>query len=155
MRSSTVRCVMLPEYAACPCGEFRRAALRQHRPQVICRNCADRSHPRRLCIPCGRFHLPNEQHHIAGRPYSSATIPLCLNCHAVVSDRQYGWPKLLAEFDSELPLAHQMAMIGCLDLILLAWSQSSLQTAPTWLKVIRSLGVGLYAVAAVMKEGTR
>ena len=34
-----------------------------------------------------------ELHHIAGRQNSNITIPICPNCHAILSLAQQAWPK--------------------------------------------------------------
>lgn len=43
---------------------------------------------------CNQDHLPLEQHHLAGRKHAPETMPVCLNCHAMLSRRQYVWTDL-------------------------------------------------------------
>ena len=83
----------LPEYAACEhCNEYRRVTLRVARGPVLCRNCADRKHPQRRCAICHQV-APSELHHVASeRQHPHLTLRVCLNCHALLSDRQARWP---------------------------------------------------------------
>jgi hypothetical protein len=64
----------------------------------VCQNCSDRRHPRLRCMICFK-ELPGEHHHVAGeRQHPGFTIPVCLNCHAVLSERQRRWdPTWLTE----------------------------------------------------------
>lgn len=85
---------MQHDYANCKqCGEFRKAALRKSEA-TLCHNCADKTHANGFCWICRRNHLPLEHHHLAGRKHASLTVPICLNCHAMLSRRQYEWPDL-------------------------------------------------------------
>ncbi|MGI0012627.1 MAG: hypothetical protein ACREBU_04175 [Nitrososphaera sp.] len=46
------------------------------------------------CIICFEANpLVLEQHHIAGRQNSSATITLCANCHKILTTKQTSWHK--------------------------------------------------------------
>lgn len=83
----------LPEYAACTrCGEYAASALRVMDGQAVCHNCADATHRHRHCAICWRM-APSEQHHVASkRQHPTLTLPVCLNCHAILSQRQYNWP---------------------------------------------------------------
>ena len=80
-------------YAGCTCGEYLTDALRRRlkngRPQ--CMNCADTRHNRGLCAVCLQDAVPIENNHIAGRKYSDTVIPVCLNCHAILSQSQREW----------------------------------------------------------------
>jgi hypothetical protein len=80
---------VLPEYASCElCGEYQLAALRKQSGMVICANCADHEHRIGPCAVCNRDG-PVEQHHVAGKRHAPDTLQVCLNCHAVLSRRQY------------------------------------------------------------------
>lgn len=82
---------MRPDYASCTeCDEYRQAALRKS-AIGLCHNCADNAHPRGYCWACKREDLPLERHHLAGRRHANFTVPICLNCHALLSRRQYEW----------------------------------------------------------------
>ncbi|SFF03427.1 hypothetical protein [Nitrosomonas sp. Nm166] len=85
---------MVHDYPSCSqCGEYRKVALRK--PEIgLCHNCADKTHRKGLCKICRNDHLPLELHHLAGRKHAPNTIPICLNCHAMLSRRQYEWPDL-------------------------------------------------------------
>jgi hypothetical protein len=82
----------LPDYAACGrCGEYYRAALRTVDNQVLCANCADVRHTHGRCTVCGAV-APSELHHVASaRQLPDLTVPVCLNCHRILSARQYRW----------------------------------------------------------------
>ncbi len=85
---------MQPDYASCKqCDEYRKATLRKSEVG-LCHNCADKKHIKGTCWLCRRDHLPLEKHHLAGRKNASFTVPICLNCHAMLSRRQYEWPDL-------------------------------------------------------------
>lgn len=74
------------------CGERRYAALLKN--NSICRNCHARSCKRRrtYCVICKGIH-PFEMHHIIPQMLHSphliaqCTVPLCLNCHTVLTRR--------------------------------------------------------------------
>lgn len=68
--------------------------LYANRKPIFARNCADKTHSRGYCWVCHRDHLPLEKHHLAGRKHASFTVPVCLNCHALLSRRQFEWPDL-------------------------------------------------------------
>lgn len=97
----------LPEYASCErCGEYAAAALRvvtEHRHErehgeanaserhILCANCTDTTHTQRRCAICGGM-LPSELHHVASeRQHPTLLLPVCLNCHRILSARQYRW----------------------------------------------------------------
>jgi len=81
----------LPDYASCAqCGEYTSAALRMVEGVWLCANCADTHHQHTRCTICAQ-NAPSESHHVAGRRQSGLTIPVCLNCHAILSRRQYAW----------------------------------------------------------------
>lgn len=85
---------MVNQYRSCKhCNEYRKPALRQNQSD-ICHNCADTKHSIGQCTICRRHNLPIEHHHLAGRKHASMTISICLNCHAMLSRRQYQWPDL-------------------------------------------------------------
>lgn len=82
------------DYQSCTqCGEYRKTTLRKS-GIGLCHNCADSKHPKGFCEICHGDHLPLERHHPAGRKHASYTIAICLNCHAMLSRRQYEWPSL-------------------------------------------------------------
>jgi len=116
-----------PEYAACEqCDEYAAAALRKIRKRVLCANCAERDtygdtrHRTRRCAICGRI-APSELHHVASeRQHPTLTLCVCLNCHRILSVRQYRWhPAWRTE-------AHPVRYIiqGVLDVVTL-WLQRS------------------------------
>jgi len=82
----------LTDFATCPCGEFYRDTLRPASADAdgghVCRNCADSHHRRGRCAICSIV-APIEQHHVAGKKHSPITLQVCLNCHAILSQRQY------------------------------------------------------------------
>jgi hypothetical protein len=84
----------VPEYAICEgdaCGEYYTKALSRVDGQVLCANCADTRHARRRCAICDRV-APSESHHVASkRQHPTLTLPVCLNCHRILSRRQYRW----------------------------------------------------------------
>lgn len=47
-----------------------------------------------FCCLCGYYENPLiiERHHIAGRNNSEVTIPVCPNCHRILSNKQRSWP---------------------------------------------------------------
>jgi len=47
------------------------------------------------CLICGYNDDPLiiEEHHFAGKHNSNITIPVCPNCHRVLSNKQKGWDK--------------------------------------------------------------
>lgn len=74
------------------CGEYRKVTLRKKLEPLLCHNCADTKHPKGYCVICEQDHLSLEWHHLGGRKHAPYTIPICLNCHAMLSRRQYKWP---------------------------------------------------------------
>ncbi len=104
----------LSEYASCPlCGEYHTEALRRG---GLCANCAgvDPSKDRGPCLVCGERDLPLQNHHVAGRRKSDITVPICLNCHSVLSRRQRH-----NEQDTEI----RALLYGALDIALLWWER--------------------------------
>jgi hypothetical protein len=80
-------------------------------------------------------------------------MPLCLNCHADISARQYGWMKMADKLtDGEFSLATRMAMIGSFELVALAWSQACIRTDSTLLRVLCTGSTGLFIAAALLHE---
>ena len=43
------------------------------------------------CAVCEREDGPFEEHHVAGRRNSDLSVPVCIRCHARLSERQNGW----------------------------------------------------------------
>jgi hypothetical protein len=78
------------EYASCACGEYHQAALRRLPDGRRCFNCTDTRHRRGLCLGCEQSG-PLEEHHIGSKRHLPQTIPVCLNCHAILSRWQYRW----------------------------------------------------------------
>ncbi len=78
-------------YPSCSgCGEFNQHALRFLPRGRVCANCADHDHRRGTCSVCitdGAL----ESHHVAGWKQSPDTIPVCLNCHRILSRLQNSW----------------------------------------------------------------
>lgn len=70
----------------CPiCKEYRIPAIRK--TDGICHNCANPEHKKNVCAACGLL-APIEMHHIVPTTLgigSEICIPLCMNCHAVVT----------------------------------------------------------------------
>lgn len=84
-----------PDDVCCPrCGEPNILALRQRSHGIVCANCdraSSQNRPCGRCTTCG-VHAPIERHHAAGRKHWAVTIPVCLNCHAILSHYQREWP---------------------------------------------------------------
>jgi hypothetical protein len=83
---------LLPRYAECTCGEYRKAALRRAPIDgvVKCQNCAPRHDANRgTCFVCKGASLPLEDNHIGFRAACDLTQPFCLNCHDVFSWKTY------------------------------------------------------------------
>lgn len=86
----------------CACGENRPAALIAGSDPMICEEC--RRHK--------KGHSRFDQHHVAGRANHALTIPVPANDHiAVLSERQYCWPKVTRENADKSPL---LAGAGCI-----------------------------------------
>ena len=86
--------IMGNKYHSCEqCGEYRKPAMRK-KVSNRCHNCSVTNHSRGHCTICRQHDLPIEHHHLAGKKHASRTIPVCLNCHAMLSHRQYQWPGL-------------------------------------------------------------
>jgi hypothetical protein len=116
----------MPEYASCEkCGECARPALRMLRGKVVCQNCADRRHQPLRCAVCFK-EAPGEYHHVASeRQQPHFTIAVCLNCHAILSQKQRRWdPAWLRE-------SHPVRCIiqGVLDVVAL-WLKRSPSVEP-------------------------
>lgn len=125
----------IPDFAACPCGEYYRDALRMTASGIMCRNCAhtQATHRRGRCAICSAY-APMEQHHIAGRKHSPITIQICLNCHAIMSKRQY---RLHPSWRTESrPILFTIQ--GVLDVVML-WLERS-PVADQCLDLLRMIG---------------
>ncbi len=80
--------LVAPDECCCPfCGEPNILALRQRPYGVICANCEATRHAMGTCATCG-IYKPIEKHHVAGRKHWAVTLPVCLNCHAILSHHQ-------------------------------------------------------------------
>jgi hypothetical protein len=112
----------LPPYAVCrKCGETASAALLAGQDgRVVCVNCLDTTHPRRLCTVCDKL-LPCDLHHVASRTrYPTFRTPLCLNCHPILCVWQYRWRR---DGSAERhPLRY--LIIGVLDMVRLFLERS-------------------------------
>jgi hypothetical protein len=95
------------ESARCACGEARPEALVSGTNPIICAECR-----RRL-----KGQSPLDDHHIAGKANSPATIPIPSNDHrAILSTAQYDWPKTTLENPDGLELLKAAAAIrGFID----------------------------------------
>jgi hypothetical protein len=118
--------LFLPEYASCvKCGEYASTTLAYSHGRILCRNCRDTRHQRRLCAICAKL-LPTEIHHVASeRQIATLTIVVCLNCHALLSLWQQRW-------DPSWRTDHQpirFLFTGALDVACL-WLQRSPNAAP-------------------------
>lgn len=111
------------DYRSCQeCGEYAGAALRAIGGVCICANCADTYHRHAVCAVCARY-AASEQHHVATWRQSPLTIPVCLNCHAILSRRQYQWhPAWRAQPPELRPLLYLVQ--GVLDVVTL-WCERS------------------------------
>jgi hypothetical protein len=80
------------DYLVCiRCDEYDDAALRVINSTPLCRNCRSTRATKRICSIC-RKRAPFERHHVASkRQVPTLTVPICLNCHAILSYRQAGW----------------------------------------------------------------
>jgi hypothetical protein len=66
------------------CEEYREAAVRDN---GLCHNCSSPHHTQGTCFACGLL-APTEHHHIIPQALKTGCricVPLCLNCHAVVT----------------------------------------------------------------------
>jgi hypothetical protein len=121
--------VSLPEYATCTrCGEFFHAALTlQPGDRVLCLNCADTRHLRGQCCVCDRIG-PLEYHHVASRRQRpDLTEPVCLNCHAVLTERMCrDWHPAWRTVPTDEATARVFEEQGRYDLFLLAATRSPL-----------------------------
>lgn len=86
------------------CGERDEFALQRAFGRTLCLRCTAEVAPRprhlrppaeRYCLACGfvsREGLSMEAHHLLGRAHHpTLVLPLCRNCHALVSERQRHW----------------------------------------------------------------
>ncbi len=144
----------LPDYAACEgCGEYYAAALRMLDGQVLCANCAegaDGRHPQRRCTICGKV-APSELHHVASaRQHPTLTTPLCLNCHRILSQRQYRWHRA---WRTE---AHPVRYVvqGVLDVVALWFERSPVAKHCTGLFSLL-VGAALYLMSYLRMDALR
>ena len=75
------------------CGETRLSTLLREGGAWVCRNCSTSwgvRHKRGVCFFCLSENVKIEQHHIFGRQVSPASVHLCANCHAVVTQGRNG-----------------------------------------------------------------
>jgi hypothetical protein len=119
----------LPEYATCTtCGEFFWSALSvQPDGRVLCLNCADARHFRGQCCVCERIG-PLEYHHVASRRQrSDLTEPVCLNCHAVLTERMCrDWHPAWRTLPADEATARVFEQQGRYDIFLLEATRSPL-----------------------------
>jgi hypothetical protein len=80
------------DYVLCArCDEYDDAALSIIHRVPLCRNCQSTRATMRICSICARW-APSERHHIASkRQMPTLTLPVCLNCHAILSQMQTRW----------------------------------------------------------------
>ena len=79
------------------CGETRLSTLLREGDSWACRNCSTvwgMRHKRGVCFFCLSKNVKIEQHHILGKQVSPASVHLCTNCHAVVTQGRNGKPLL-------------------------------------------------------------
>ncbi len=111
----------LPEYCVCAqCGELDPACLRVVSGRVLCANCSNNSKRKpQQCAICGR-RSACENHHVAGRTQiRSVRLRICLNCHRILSARQYEWVGWPNEFH---PVRYLIQ--GVRDVLALWWERS-------------------------------
>ena len=110
------------------CGERDVRVLRKVGARVLCANCHKKLQGQR----------PFEQHHIAGRKNSDATIPLPANLHSILSDAQYDWPSITLRNPSGNQFIRIAAWFrGIHDL--LAQLTVMLQTRAEWFEVFSAV----------------
>lgn len=148
---------MQTNYVVCAqCDEFRQAALLRNHLPVLCRNCSDLNHARGLCLVCFRIDVPLERHHVRGRRYGHATVPLCCSCHADITARQYEWPALIAQVDTPgLSNRFKYTTMGALELLLMSWSQARLRADRTERSFLALLVTGAVIAGAFLQEAAR
>jgi hypothetical protein len=101
----------------------------------LCLNCRDRRHPHLRCTICHQV-APGEQHHVASeRQLPQFTIPVCLNCHALLSTRQYRWPR---EWKTE-PHPVRCLVQGVHDVVCLWLERSPVMREPAMAASCRAL----------------
>lgn len=129
---------MVSSYRVCAqCGEYRQVAHRRGIHPVVCFNCADRRHPRGVCLPCLQDDVPVEQHHVGGRAHHPATVARCLNCHAELSTYQRRWHRWLAEADQQgWELRANLIVLGVQNTFLAGWRQLMLREANPWCRLL-------------------
>lgn len=79
------------------CGETRLSTLLREGDVWVCRNCSTEwgmQHKRGVCFFCLAEDVKIEYHHILGKKVSPASVYLCSNCHAVVTQGRNGKPLL-------------------------------------------------------------
>ena len=158
----------VPPYTACArCDEYAQKTLHSWRGQILCENCRElarmarrsstgasrrpQRHPIRPCAICCRV-APSELHHVASeRQHPILTLPVCLNCHRLLSQRQYRWhPAWKRETHSWRYLAQ-----GVYDVLCLWWERSPVaeMVRERCGDLLRMLGLAaLYALAALRPE---
>lgn len=90
--------------------EFERERRKQKRLEQL---GSDDPH----CGMCGHSDWQAlELHHVAGQKYDESTVPLCRNCHRIVSDDQYDHPAFDPDTDAMLVnIGH--FMLGLADML--------------------------------------
>ncbi len=136
----------LADFSTCPCGEFYRDALRPTDGGHVCRNCADSHHKRGRCSICSIV-APVEQHHVAGKKHSPITLQVCLNCHAILSKRQYRFhPSWCTESRPVL-----FTIQGVLDVVML-WLERS-PVSDQCLDLLRMIGQAALSLVPALRPG--
>jgi hypothetical protein len=111
------------------CLAITRQGWHEH---VCCHNCrwnARHNHILGRCSVCERTNVPIEQHHVARACYQpEITVPVCLNCHALLSTWQRDWreEEWLTQSPTIVPAAAAAAQ-GAIDLLMLVLLRS-----PAW-----------------------
>lgn len=84
----------------CPeCGEYRHACFEKQ--QELCRNCQHAEREKTYCVCCGLV-APYEIHHIIpqsiqfGYISAKSTVPVCLNCHSVLTKKWHTYTAIAA-----------------------------------------------------------
>ena len=116
----------------CQCGETKPRALIAGSNPMICAKC-DRK---------ARGKTPFDDHHIAGKSNSAATIPIPVNDHREeLSDAQHDWPKKTLENPGGSPLLKGAAHVrGFVDTVVylietfLRWVADMLEFLDTFIE---------------------